>query len=73
MTEAPQILLTHHLKTLKLPTVPHAAWRDSRLENGDAQTSKATAASIFVALLRAPFAEFHGKQLQSDDLSKNIA
>ncbi len=23
MTEAPKILLAHHLKTLKLPTLPH--------------------------------------------------
>lgn len=27
MTEAPQILLAHHLKTLKLPTLPHGNTR----------------------------------------------
>ena len=27
MTEAPKILLAHHLKTLKLPTLPHGNMR----------------------------------------------
>ena len=27
MTEAPKILLAHHLKTLKLPTLPHGSMR----------------------------------------------
>jgi hypothetical protein len=27
MTEAPKILLAHHLKTLKLPTLPHGNTR----------------------------------------------
>lgn len=30
MTEAPKILLAHHLKTLKLPTLPHGNTRSWR-------------------------------------------
>jgi hypothetical protein len=29
MTEAPKILLAHHLKTLKLPTLPHGSTTSS--------------------------------------------
>ncbi len=29
MTEAPKILLAHHLKTLKLPTLPHGSMTSS--------------------------------------------
>ena len=45
MTDAPEILLSHHLKTLKLPTLPHGSTR-SWLASAQARGSTMSASSL---------------------------